>query len=70
MPEGAIGVVVDGTSNAAPHVAGLAALLLQANPTATPDTIRATLLANCVSLPGLGENDQGKGLVDFSTSIG
>jgi hypothetical protein len=51
-------------------VTGLAALLLQVNPTATPDMIRDTLLANCVPLPDLDENDQGKGRVDFSTAIG
>ena len=38
--------VISGTSMATPHVAGVAALYLQANPTATPAQVRAALIAN------------------------
>lgn len=36
----------DGTSFAAPHVAGVAALYLQRHPLATPDEVRNTIVAN------------------------
>jgi subtilisin family serine protease len=38
-----------GTSFAAPHVAGAAALILQANPTATPATVQSTIIANATA---------------------
>jgi len=49
---------VSGTSLAAPHVAGVAALYLERNPTATPAQVAAALIAtatpNKVSNPGAG----------------
>jgi subtilisin family serine protease len=42
--------VLSGTSMAAPHVAGLAALLLERNPTAAPAAVTAALIDN--SSPG------------------
>jgi len=42
-------VTMNGTSMAAPHAAGAAALLLQASPAAAPATVRQQLLANATA---------------------
>ncbi|GIW38119.1 MAG: serine protease [Meiothermus sp.] len=40
---------ISGTSMATPHVAGVAALYLQSNPTATPATVRNAIVSNATS---------------------
>jgi subtilisin family serine protease len=54
-----------GTSVAAAHVSGVAALLVERNPTITPDEVRAVLMrtATAFSAKPKGEED-GAGLVD------
>ncbi len=54
-----------GTSMAAPHVAGLAALLLQASPDLTPDQIEQLLMATAEPLGASAPNNAtGRGLVN------
>lgn len=58
-----------GTSMAAPHVAGVAALLLQADPTLTPDQLEALLLGTSEPLGATVPNQAtGWGLVNAYTA--
>jgi subtilisin family serine protease len=52
---------MDGTSMATPHIAGLAALLFQAKPSATPDEVEQAILASCQGGPGLPHNRANRG---------
>jgi uncharacterized repeat protein (TIGR01451 family) len=55
----------NGTSMATPHVAGVAALLLQANPNLTPDELESMLKETAQPLGGqVPNNDTGWGLVN------
>ena len=56
-------VSMSGTSMATPLVAGICAQYLEANPTATPATVKSNLKGSCDSL-GYTANVQGSGLVD------
>jgi subtilisin family serine protease len=69
---------ISGTSMASPHVAGAAALFLQAHPNATPAAIKAALQNSADPVlwsgnPGLGFNEpvhrQGAGMVDIDDAI-
>lgn len=56
---------LSGTSMASPHIAGLAALLLQARPSLTPDQVRQVLQVTAVPLAGQAAFFQsGYGFVD------
>ncbi|MDR2453194.1 MAG: S8 family serine peptidase [Bifidobacteriaceae bacterium] len=60
-----------GTSMAAPLVAGAAALLLQADPAATRQDLRARLVASATALPGDSNVfEQGAGLVNLPAALG
>jgi minor extracellular serine protease Vpr len=50
MGGGTTGVSLSGTSMAAPHVAGVAALMLQANPDWTPEQVKAIIMNTAVPL--------------------
>ena len=58
-----------GTSAAAPHAAGVAALALQANPGATPAQVRAALTATARPVGAFGANAVGAGLVDAFAAV-
>ena len=55
---------MSGTSAAAPHVAGVAALRMKVDRDRSPDHIADVLKRNASKLPGLTPDQQGAGLVD------
>jgi serine protease AprX len=59
-----------GTSYAAPHVAGLIALLLEREPDLLPSEQRDRLIAACTELAGVDEDAQGAGLVSADSLFG
>ncbi len=62
---GSGGVSMSGTSMAAPHVAGAAALVLEAHPSWTPEQVKAALMNTAVDLTdGTGVPLAGAGRVD------
>jgi subtilisin family serine protease len=66
-PEGLVGTDYfkgSGTSQAAAVVSGAAALLLQANPSLTPDQVKALLVQSATSVPNADSLDEGAGLLN------
>ncbi|WP_156038598.1 S8 family serine peptidase, partial [Actinoalloteichus caeruleus] len=54
---------------AAPHVAGAAALALQANPDLDGQQIKALLTASAEPLPGIDVHGQGAGRLDIARAL-
>ncbi|MFE0092293.1 S8 family serine peptidase [Streptomyces sp. NPDC058991] len=63
-------VAYQGTSMAAPHVAGLAALMVEANPSLTPAQIESTIKSKARTLPGSCSGGCGAGLADAGAALG
>ncbi len=62
-------VAYQGTSMAAPHIAGLAALMYQTSPGITPAQIESTIKSNARPLPGTCSGGCGAGLADATTTL-
>jgi serine protease AprX len=60
---------LSGTSMAAPAVAGVAALVLAANPTLTPNQVKYIIKATARKLPFAGLNTQGAGQIDALAAV-
>ncbi|RCX31777.1 PKD domain-containing protein [Thioalbus denitrificans] len=59
-----------GTSAAAPHAAGVAALMLEARPTASPDAVQAALESTAIDMLAAGyDPDSGHGLVRADQAV-
>ncbi|MGK5440210.1 S8 family serine peptidase [Micromonospora sp. URMC 105] len=60
---------LNGTSMAAPHVAGAAAILAQQHPDWTPERIKSTLMAAAQPNDAIGVYEQGAGFLDVARAI-
>lgn len=63
-------VTTSGTSEAAPHIAGLAALLLQAKPDASIDEVQKAILASCENPAGVDRVRIGAGIPNGLGALG
>ena len=61
---------ISGTSMSSPHVAGVTALMLEANPAATPAQVKQCLLSTAVDMmtPGF-DIHSGLGMVDTKAAL-
>ncbi len=60
---------ISGTSMATPFIAGVAALMLDANPALTPDEIKQILVSTASRMPGYEEYEVGAGYVNAYAAI-
>lgn len=60
---------LNGTSMAAPIASGTAALMLQANPSLTPQQVKAILMYTATTLPGFSVYEQGAGELNVEGAV-
>jgi subtilisin family serine protease len=60
---------MDGTSMATPHVAGLAALLIEAKPTASAAEVERAIFGSCVRPPGMDRERGNRGVPDAKRAL-
>ena len=60
---------LDGTSMAAPHVAGIVALMLEADPTLTPYEVKDIIQETATNIPGLKGWEAGSGYVNAYAAV-
>ena len=60
---------MSGTSMSTPHVAGIAALMFEANPGLQPDEVKAILSASADAMPGRSPHEVGAGHVDAFEAV-
>lgn len=60
---------MNGTSMATPHVAGIVALMLEANPALTPDQVKSILQQTATNIPGREPWEVGAGYVNAYAAI-
>lgn len=61
--------VMSGTSMATPHVAGIVALLLEAEPTLSPDKVKSILEQTATNMPGYESWEVGAGYVNAYAAL-
>jgi len=61
--------VTTGTSMSSPHVAGVAALMLQANPQLTPDQVKALIAQSATPVAGCPATMCGAGMVNAANAV-
>ncbi len=61
--------LMSGTSMATPHVAGIVALMLEANPRLTPDEVKMILQQTATNMPGMEPWEVGAGYVNAYAAV-
>jgi len=61
--------MLSGTSTSTPVVCGIAALMISADPTLSPDDVKARLMATAHTVPGADAAQQGAGEVDVAAAL-